>query len=156
MMDSKLLHNLTWIPLFVIGLFGAVLGVFWLMADEPWLLDRAANESTLGITFSELFETEINQTLPDYIAMVYRFSGLWLLGFGAMVCTYVLITFLGTPRSRNNLLIVLGALFVVLFYMEYTLIARSFFVNLTYGLLALYLISVWATLRLNKEEEGAR
>ena len=126
MMNPKLLHNLIWIPLFLIGFSGAVLGILWLTVDEPWLVDK----------------------------MVYRFFGLWLLALGVVVCAYVLITFMGTPRARNTLLIILGILLVFLFYLEYTYIPVSPFLYLTYGLLTLYLVSLWATVRLNKQERS--
>lgn len=151
-MNPKLLHNLTWIPLFLIGLCGGVLGILWLTVDEPWLLDRAANEAALQTTFTELFAQGINRSLPDYLIIVYRFFGLWLLALGVVVCAYVLITFMGTPRARNTLLIILGMLLVFLFYLEYAYIPVSPFLYLTYGLLALYLVSLWATVRLNKQE----
>lgn len=153
-MNPKLLHNLTWIPVFLIGVCGAVLGILWFTVDEPWLLDRAANEAALQTTFTRLFAEEINRSLPDYLTIVYRFFGLWILALGVMICAYVLVTFMGTRRARNTLLTVLGILMALLFYLEYTFIPISPFVNLTYGLLALYLLSLWATIRLNREEKA--
>lgn len=155
-MNPKLLHNLTWIPPFLIGLSGAVLGILWFTVDEPWLLDRAANEAALQTTFTRLFAEEINRSLPDYLTIVYRFFGLWILALGVMICAYVLVTFMGTRRARNTLLTVLGILMALLFYLEYTFIPISPFVNLTYGLLALYLLSLWATIRLNRVEKRAQ
>jgi len=153
MINPKLLHNLTWIPPFLIGLCGALLGFLWLTVDEPWLLDRAANEAALQTTFTELFSKEINRSLPEYLTTVYRFFGLWILALGMMICAYVLITFMGTRRARNTLLVILGILLAALFYLEYTFIPISPFVILTYGLLVLYLVSLWASLQLNREEK---
>ncbi|MFQ6673371.1 MAG: hypothetical protein ACE5GH_01145, partial [Fidelibacterota bacterium] len=114
--------------------------------------DRAANETILQKSFIELFAVDVNRTLPDYLTVVYRFFGLWLLALGILICAYVLVTFMGTPRARNTLLAILGGVLILLFYLEYTTIAISPFVNLTYGLLALYLVSLWATLLLNRLE----
>ena len=152
-LNSKTLHNLSWIPLFLIGVCAIVLGLSWLLVDAPWLLDKAANEAALQMPFTKLFDADINQTLPDYLTIVYRFFGLWVLGLGSVICTYLLVTFMGTRRSRNSILTVLGIILIILFYLEYTLIPISPFVNLTYGLLALYLVSLWASLKLNREEK---
>ena len=125
MINSKLLHNLAWIPTFLIGLCCVVLGILWLTVDEPWLPDRA----------------------------VYRFFGLSVLALGMMICAYVLTTFMGTRRARNTLFVILGILIAALFYLEYMFIPTSSFVILTYGLLILYLVSLSASFLLNRKEK---
>lgn len=125
MLNPKLLHNLAWIPAFLIGLCGVILGLLWLILDEPWLLDRAD----------------------------YSFFGLSVFALGMMICAYVLITFMGTRRARNTLFVILGILLAALFYLEYAFIPTSPFVILTCGLLILYLVSLWASFLLNREEK---
>ena len=54
-----------------------ILGLRWMIVDEPWLLDKVANEERLGMSFKELFDNNINQSLPDYLRQIYRFFGLF-------------------------------------------------------------------------------
>ena len=151
-MNQKNLHNLSWIPVFLMGLIAVIMGLLWLIIDEPWLMDRAANEATLGMTFSELFSAQVNQNLPDYLTTVYRFLGLWVLGIGLLICAYVLVTFMGTPKARNSLLAVLGLFLIILFYLAQTRIPISPFIYLIYGIILLYIVSVWASVQLNRSE----
>jgi len=138
MINPKLLHNLSWIPAFLIGLCSSILGILWLTTGEPWFFDEPAG---------------VNQNLPLYLILICRFFGLGLIGLGLMINIYVLITFMGTTRARNSLLVVLGFILVLLFYLEYTYVSISPFIYLTYALLILYLVSLWASLRLNRQEK---
>ncbi|MFQ6608345.1 MAG: hypothetical protein ACE5EE_07395 [Fidelibacterota bacterium] len=151
-MNPKLLHNLSWIPLFLIGLAAVVLGITWMIVDEPWLLDQAANEATLQLSFEELFTGNHNAHLPDYLTTIYRFFGLWVLGIGLLICAYVLVTFMGTRRARNSLLWVLGIFLILVLYLAITRIPISPFLYLIYGLIFLYLVSLWGSINLNRLE----
>ena len=62
-------------PLCLIGIIMIILGVRWLIHNEPWLLDEVANVERLEMTFDQLFEPEINKTLPGYLRQIYRFFG---------------------------------------------------------------------------------
>ena len=73
------------IPIIVIGLALIILGARWMIVDQPWMLDQVANEERLGITFDQLFNNEINSTLPDYLKQIYRFFGLWVVVIGLFV-----------------------------------------------------------------------
>ena len=53
------------IPMMIMGLLLLLLGSRWIVVDEPWLLDKIANEERLKISFNELFEVEINKNLPN-------------------------------------------------------------------------------------------
>lgn len=139
--------------MFLIGLAGAVLGFLLLFLYEPWLLDQAANEAVIQMTFEELLSAEINQNISSYLTALYRFFGLLYIGLGMLICLYVLVTFMGTSRARKGLLIVLGIFFAATFFLEYSLIPTSPLINLTDGLVALYLLSFWATIRLSREEK---
>ena len=43
------------------------MGLRWIFVDEPWMLDKVANEERLNMTFENLFSYEINDTLPGYL-----------------------------------------------------------------------------------------
>ena len=58
---------------FLIGFSSFLLGLIWLSHPEPWILDRVPNEEILGLSFKELFTSDINKSLPDYLRVVYRF-----------------------------------------------------------------------------------
>ena len=55
-------------PLYFIGLIMIICGVRWLIHPEPWMLDEVANVDRLGMAFDQLFEPEINATLPLLVA----------------------------------------------------------------------------------------
>ena len=152
-MNPKLLHNLSWIPMGIIGLSAIVLGVRWMVVQEPWLLDKAANEAALGLTFNELFSADINKNLPDYLLIIYRFFGFWVTGIGLLVTAYILVTFMGTSKARNGLLAVLGPFIFGLLYLGHTKIPISPFIPMIYGLLILYCVSLCASVKLNKLEK---
>ena len=54
-MDKRLAHNLTWFPIFLIGILAISLGAVWCVHDEPWLLDKPPNEVLLQTSFDILF-----------------------------------------------------------------------------------------------------
>ena len=72
-------------PLCFIGIIMVILGIRWLIHPEPWMLDEVANIERLGMTFEELFDAEINKTLPGYLTQIYRFFGFWVLIVGALI-----------------------------------------------------------------------
>ena len=46
-----------------------ILGLRWMIVDEPWLLDKVANEERLGMSFKELFDKKnIENTLGEVLA----------------------------------------------------------------------------------------
>ena len=78
------------------GLSMIFLGFGWMFVDEPWMLDKAANEERLEVSFDDLFKPKINKTLPGYLKQIYRFFGLWVLTIG------VFITLLSMPKACSN------------------------------------------------------
>ena len=82
-------------PLYIIGLSMIICGIRWLIHPEPWMLDEVANVERLGMTFQDLFNEEINSTLPDYLTQIYRFFGFWVLVIGF---------FITSPSSRNPII----------------------------------------------------
>tara|TARA_Y100000817_G_scaffold278886_1_gene241921 strand:+ start:636 stop:923 length:288 start_codon:yes stop_codon:yes gene_type:complete len=83
-------------PLIIMGLSMIFLGFGWILVDEPWMLDKVANEERLQMSFDDLFEIKINETLPGYLKQIYRFFGLWVLTIG------IFITLLSMPKSCSN------------------------------------------------------
>ncbi len=149
-MTFRTLHNLTWIPLALIGLSAVGLGLGWLFAPEPWLLDRAANEALLQTTFAKLFRADINRYLPDYLTLSYRFFGWWVFSIGLLLMAYILVTRLGTSLARK---VIHGVLFILLggvVYIEQTFIPDSPFVWLTWAVCVFWVLSVWASIQLKK------
>ena len=58
-------NNLYSIPLFLVGLTLILLGVRWMVVDEPWMLDEVANIERLEMTFEDLFHPDINKENKD-------------------------------------------------------------------------------------------
>ena len=101
--DKRIAHNLTWGPLFVIGIIANILGVVLCIHKEPWLLNQIPNEVLLQTSFSILFSEKINIGLPLFLTTIYRFFGLWLLTTGSIIICYVYVTRLGTKVARNSI-----------------------------------------------------
>lgn len=151
-MTSRILHNLTWIPLALIGLSAVGLGLAWLLVPEPWLFDKAANEALLQTSFGKLFAEDINRHLPDYLTLSYRFFGWWVFSIGLLLLAYILVTRLGSPLSRK---VIHGVLFILLggvVYIEQTFIPGSPFVWLTWVVCVFWALSVWASIQLKKAD----
>ena len=135
-------------PLCFIGLVMIVCGGRWLIHPEPWMLDEVANVERLGMTFNDLFEQEINSTLPDYLRQIYRFFGFWVLTIG------LLISSLSQNILKNNigpqLLSIVGFMMFFGMYLGYTFIPSSHFIQLIWGLLICYIISLYSYIKLKE------
>ena len=112
--NKRIAHNLTWIPIFLIGILTISLGAVWCTHEQPWLLDKSPNEVLLS--------EKINIGLPSYLTIVYRFLGLYMLTIGFLIIGYVYITRLGTKIARNCIFLILfvtllGIYFLVLNYL---------------------------------------
>ncbi len=149
-MSQKSLHNLVWMPVAFIGLTAVFLAPGWMLSDEPWMLDKTANEALLGLSYGELFAQDVNQKLPQYLTLLYRFFGLWLLAVGALILSFVFTTRLGTALARNTILPILGVMLIGIYCIEYRFIPISHFVYLSHVHMICFLTSVMATLKLNK------
>jgi hypothetical protein len=148
-MDQNNIHNFTWIPLFLIG-FGAVgLGLGWLIHPEPWMLDQPPNEALLQTSFQNLFAAKINVHLPEYLLVIYRFFGWWVLSIGLLIMTYVQITRMGTALARNAILGVLLFILIGVAYMVFNFIPLSPFKNVLYLQSAMWLTSAYFSTKLD-------
>ena len=124
-MDRHIFHNLTWIPIFFVGIIAVILGITWLLHPEPWLLDKVPNEILLNTSFDVLFSKSINIKLPDYLLVIYRFFGLWLLSIGVLIIIYIYVTRLGTQTSRNSIFLVLTIILIGIYYLVLNYIPSS-------------------------------
>ena len=120
--NKRIAHNLTWIPIFLIGIFTISLGVVWCTHEQPWLLDKSPNEVLLQTSFDVLLSEKINIGLRSYLIIVYRFLGLYVLTVGFLIIGYVYVTRLGTKIARNCIFLILfvtllGIYFLVLNYL---------------------------------------
>jgi len=120
--NKRIAHNLTWIPIFLIGILTISLGVVCCTNEQPWLLYKSLNEALLQTSFDVLLSEKINIGLPSYLTIVYRFLGLYMLTIGFLIMGYVYITRLGTKIARNCIFLILfvtllGIYFLVLNYL---------------------------------------
>ena len=120
--NKRIAHNLTWIPIFLIGILTISLGAVWCIHEQPWLLDKSPNEALLQTSFDVLLSEKINIGLSSYLTILYRFLGLYMLTIGLLIIGYVYITRLGTKIARNCIFLILfvtllGIYFLVLNYL---------------------------------------
>ena len=94
----------------IIGLAMIFLGSRWMLVDEPWMLDEVANVERLDMSFDELFDHEINNTLPGYLRQIYRFFGLWVIIVGLFISFFSTPNLVENKNIRLRLLICLGAM----------------------------------------------
>jgi len=120
--NKRIAHNLTWIPIFLIGILTISLGAAWCTHEQPWLLDKSPNEALLQTSFDVLLSEKINIGLSSYLTIVYRFLGLYMLTIGFLIIGYVYVTRLGTKIARDCIfsilfITLLGIYFLVLNYL---------------------------------------
>ena len=56
-------------PIIFIGVIFLILGISWIVVDEPWMLDKVANEERLNMTFDQLFNEEINAVSYTHLTL---------------------------------------------------------------------------------------
>ena len=130
-------------PIFTLGIIFIFLGLRWMLVDEPWILDKVANEERLNMTFDQLFSEEINETLPDYLKQIYRFFGLWVSIIGIFIVSFAKTKFIENKAFARNLLICIGLMVISAQTMAYILIPSSPFVYLGWGSILMFLVSLW-------------
>ena len=130
-------------PIVTLGIIFIVLGLRWMLVDEPWMLDKVANEERLNMTFDQLFNEEINQTLPGYLKQIYRFFGLWVSIIGLFIVSFTKTKFIENKAFAKNLLICVGTMVISAQAMAYFLIPSSPFIFLGWGSIFMFLVSFW-------------
>ncbi len=142
-MDKKKI-SLFSIPLLIMGITMIFLGARWMIVDEPWMLDKIANEERLEMSFDELFEPEINNTLPGYLRQIYQFFGLWVGIIGLFIFLFSRKSLVKNSKVRISLLICVGLMVLSGTIMAHMLIPSSHFIYLAWALVTLYSISIYA------------
>ena len=135
------------IPFLIIGLTMILLGARWLVVDEPWMLDKVANEDRLEMTFDKLFEPEVNKTLPDYLRQIYRFFGLWVAIIGLFITSFSMPSLSQNQSIRFRLLLSIGIMILFGTILAYFLIPSSPFIYLSWIMILLYTISLYAYIK---------
>ena len=137
-------NKLVSFPLMFIGLIMVFLGSRWLIHDEPWMLDKVANEERLDMTFETLFQSDINKTLPGYLKQIYRFFGLWVSIIGLFILSFSRYDFVKNKDIRIALLICIGVMVISGMILGYILIPKSPFIYLGWILFLLFLLPLYA------------
>ena len=130
-------------PIIFIGVIFLILGISWIIVDEPWLLDRVANEEKLNMTFDQLFNEEINDSLPSYLKQIYRFFGLWVCIIGIFIVSFARLKFIENKAFAKSLLICMTIMVISSQIFGYLLIPNSPFIYLGWGSIFLLLFSFW-------------
>ena len=136
------MNKLFKIPLLIIGFIFIIMGLMWIFVDEPWMLDRVANEERLNMTFEKLFSSEINETLPGYLKQIYRFFGLWVSIIGLFIVSFLREKFIKDSDVRKSLLICTGLTVYLALIFAYIWIPSSPFIYLGLGSVILHSISI--------------
>ena len=130
------------IPLNILGYLFFILGIGWIIVDEPWMLDKVANEERIGMTFEKLFSEDINKSLPGYLKQIYRFFGLWVSVIGLFIIAFSKERFIENKSIRKTLLFCVGFTVYSALILAYKFIPSSPFVYVGWGGVFLHLISV--------------
>jgi len=136
-------------PIVTLGIIFIILGLRWMLVDEPWTLDKVANEERLNMTFDQLFNEEINETLPGYLKQIYRFFGLWVSIIGLFIVSFAKTKFIENKAFARNLLICIGLMVISAQTMAYILIPSSPFIYLGWGSILMFLVSLWGYRKLS-------
>tara|TARA_B100001113_G_C20765944_1_gene473048 strand:+ start:145 stop:522 length:378 start_codon:yes stop_codon:yes gene_type:complete len=118
------------------------MGLRWMLVDDPWILDKVANEERLEMTFDKLFSSEINDTLPGYLKQIYRFFGLWVSIIGLFIISFLKEKFIQNSDIRKSLLICTGVTVYSALILAYIWIPSSPFIYLGLGSVILHSISI--------------
>ena len=136
----------------LIGVTMIFLGTRWLIVEEPWMLDEVANVERLGMTFDELFELEINNSLPGYLRQIYRFFGLWVSIIGFFIISFSTPTMIIQNTVRKRLLFCFGIMMIMGTILGYALIPSSHFIYLMWIMNTLYILSIYNHFKINDEK----
>tara|TARA_B110000014_G_scaffold225417_1_gene184149 strand:- start:319 stop:759 length:441 start_codon:yes stop_codon:yes gene_type:complete len=135
----------------IIGITMISLGSRWLIVEEPWMLDEVANIERLEMTFDELFEPNINSTLPGYLRQIYRFFGLWVTIIGFFIISFSSPKLTSQEIIRKRLLFCMGVMMVMGTILGYALIPSSHFIYLMWIMNILYLFCIYNHSKINHE-----
>lgn len=141
-------HRFVTYPIYLLGGSSVLLGLGWVFAPRPWLLDKRANEALLQSSYADLFAAPGNAHLAEYLTGLYRFFGWWVVAIGMLIVVYVATTGLASRRHRRPLYVTLAVIVGVLYVLQLKFIPVSPFVWTSYGFAAMVLLSAVAARRL--------
>ena len=141
-------------PLLIIGVSLILLGARWMLVNEPWMLDEVANVERLEMTFNELFEPEINSTLPRYLRQIYRFFGFWVVIIGLFITLFSCPKMLKNKSIAKRILFILGIMLLIGAVLGYTLIPSSHFIYLIWIKIFMYIVSIYGYLGIEYEKSN--
>ena len=136
--------------MFLFGLVVLIFGVVFVTIRDPWLLDKEANETLLTVSYSILFSQSVNQYLPDYLTLMYRFFGWWLVSIGMLILIYVFVTKMGTPLARNCLHFATVIVLIGIYCIILKFIPETPFLWITHGLVFLLFVSMYGSIKLTR------
>ena len=142
-MDKRVAHNLTWVPIFLIGIVTIFLGVLWCIHEQPWLLDRTPNEVLLQTSFNNLLSKKINIGLPSYLKIMYRFLGLCMLTIGSLIIGHIYVTRLGTKTARHFIFVILFVTLLGIYFLLLNYLPTSILIPVLYFLSFCLFLSVY-------------
>ena len=120
-----------------------------MIVDEPWLLDKVANEERLGMSFKELFDNNINQSLPDYLRQIYRFFGLWIIIIGFFVLGLSSSSMLENSKIRIILLACVGVMSYSGLLLAIIWIPKSPFVYLGCSMVVIHVLTFYSHIKIS-------
>lgn len=141
--NKRIAHNLTWIPIFLIGILTISLGVVCCTNEQPWLLYKSLNEALLQTSFDVLLSEKINIGLSSYSTIVYRFLGLYMLTIGLLIIGYVYITRLGTKTARDCIFLILFVTLLGIYFLVLNYLPSSPLMPVLYFLTFCFFLSVF-------------
>jgi len=141
-------------PLLIIGVSLILLGARWMLVNEPWMLDEVANVERLEMTFNELFEPEINSTLPRYLRQIYRFFGFWVVIIGLFITLFSCPKMLKNKSIAKRIIFILGIMLLIGAVLGYTLIPSSHFIYLIWIKIFMYIVSIYGYLGIEYEKSN--
>ena len=133
-MEREADSRMIWLPMFISGLGTCVLGLMWVLAADPWLLDQQANEILLKTSYEALFEADANAHLPDYLTGLYRFFGWWVFSIGLLISGYTHVTRLRTSTEQFPFFAIMGIILVGLYHFQIEFIPSSPYLWTSHGL----------------------
>ena len=145
-------HSLLFSQIFVfMGISMIVLGLGWMFVEEPWELDKVANEERLEMSFDELFANKINYTLPEYLKQIYRFFGLWVVTIGLFILLFSRQKVSHNKDIRVILLICTACMIFPGLVLGYIFIPSSPFIYFGWVLVVAYLIALYSHVNFVRE-----
>ena len=152
-MNKKILIKTLSYPLLISGVIMIILGLRWILNPNPWLLDEVANVERLGMSFDDLFQAEINKTLPGYLKQIYEFFGLWVVVIGLFIINYSIPKKIIKKDIAVPLLTIFFFLVISGLFFGYKLIPNSHFIYLGWMQMIAFIISLLSFYKLGNQED---